>query len=247
MLHPTEWAEREDRPSVMWIHGLDALEHVLKGDIEMSAFKHKSPSTGMLRELRRAMENNDYDYDSYNKALESQDIHDDVWKELPSDMGDLDIDSYLDREEYIFEEPYKRKELKPAMNILFEFAINYHERQGEEVQRRHEKIYPMVLKAQAEGVPTRVIAVCPIQIGEMTEMLRIYVVIKDWEDPIFPGIWGALRNNSTANAFLNTIMDYIVGTHDGGNGRCIPYNITEDMPEDDDVVLIEGDKVKFDR
>lgn len=248
MLHPTEWTDRgDDRPCVMWVHGLDAVEHCLKGDYKMSAFKDASPSMSPFNRFRNAMSENTYDYEAFNKALENQDVHDDVWKDLPSDSGDLDVDSYIEREEYIFEECFKKRELKPAINIVFEFCINANERDGHEVQRRHEKIYPMVLKAQAEGVPTRVIACAVVNIPEFKEPLRMYIVIKDWEDPIFPGIWGALKNNDTANAFLNVLMDFIVGTRHGGNGTAIGYNVTEDLPEDDEIVLVEATKLRIDR
>lgn len=248
MLHPKEWAEREDRPETMWIHGLDAVEHCLKGDVTQTAYKNTEPALDAFERFTRAMQDNSYDYDSYNQALENQDIHDDVWKDIPSDMGDLDVDSYIEREEYIFEEAYKKRELKPAINIIFEFGINAGETSGTEIERRHEKIYPMVLEAQAQGVPTRVIAAAAIQFGEWgRKTMRVYMVIKDWEDPIFPGIWGALRNNNTANAFCNVLMDYIVGTHDYGNGRSIGYDITDDLPEDDEIILVECDKLRYRR
>ena len=73
----------------------------------------------------------------------------------------------------------------------------------------------------------------------------MYLVVKDYDDPIFPGIWSAFKSNRATNNFLNCFMDFIVGTHASGNGTAVTVDIGDDMFSDS-VQLIDTKRVVLD-
>ncbi len=103
------------------------------------------------------------------------------------------------------------------------------------------------MKYEGEDIPCRVICALGISIPERygQDPLKIYSVIKDYSDPIFPGIWGAIRNNADTNSFVNVIMDFMVGTRCGGNGTPTEIRVKEDFPEDEEVIILDAKRVKL--
>jgi hypothetical protein len=104
---------------------------------------------------------------------------------------------------------------------------------------RHKKVYSLALEAESRGIPCRVVAALLIKIPERRETFRLYVVVKDYSDPIFPQLWGGIKTNKSANAFWNSLTDYLVGTRETANGLAQRWNVARDFPEDEEIVLID--------
>lgn len=246
MITPDEYIEI--KPQVAWIHALDVLKHVLKGDHTETAYKDDDPSEKFFRELTKEMQKHSKVAD--DAFLEIQDecyMPVKKYKAFASDCdGEFDVDSFLDNDERCFREDLKVRSRKPALTLVFDMGIPYGERDGKEMEERHQIIYRMTMEAMSEGRPIRVIAASVCRIDEFyTNPFRLYMIVKDFSDPIFPGIWGALKNNKCTNSLANVIYDYLVGTHTSSNGYPEYWNAAKDLDEGDEVIVVRPKRVSY--
>jgi hypothetical protein len=244
MLTPQEYIERN--PPVAWLHGLDVLEWVLRGDTKATIYKHHDPQPGCLSDLRREIETHPAEPGSFDEILEDVFHRASRSREIPSEIGDLDIDRYLGGDPKCFDEVIRERFERPALTIVLDMCIPWRERDDPDMAPRHRKVYALALKAEAEGRPCRVVSVGAEKVPESQETIRFYVVIKDYNEPIYPGLWGGLKTNRSANDFLNCIMDYLHGTRDRANGTVCEWNVREDLPEDEEVIVIDSKRLTAD-
>jgi hypothetical protein len=242
MLTPQDYIR--EKPELIWMHGLDALKHCLKGDISQTAYKDKKPQAhhlGLLKEELGIHKNWDA---TFEEVKETTFIRDFEIVETPSDVGELDIDAYINHDELLFEECIKveQEDSSEAITIIMDMGIAGSERDGSEMVERHKKTYELCLKAEADDVPIRVIGAAKLLSDRPKKVIKIYLVIKDYEDPIFPAIWGAFKTNKSTNDFMNVFMDYMVGIHDSGNGAPVDLRVTDDIWEDE-IILINPKRI----
>lgn len=225
MLTPEEYIQLKPRDA--WLHAIDVLRHVLKGDTKQTCFR--DPNDGVagkacLAELRAALEKHSPD-GAFDTVLEQHVITSPKRVARTSDSGDFDPDRYFAGDERCFEE-WEKHDLPSGdgLTLLIDADISWAARGDSDMAKRHERAYRLCLQAEAEGVPCRVVASFCSEIREFRKYLHLFLIIKDWRDPIFPGIWGAMQSNLTCNALINTIMDYLVGTSTHGNGSPRPFD-----------------------
>lgn len=230
--------------SRVWIHGLELLRHVLQGDTQQTAYKNEDCDGKHLRRLgddlaEHAAETNgcseifEKTYRERKKTIEEDDF-----------MGDFDIDNYLAGQQKVFRSTRRVKKKKAAITMVMDCGINGGETGGKEMEKRHEKIYRIAAKCARENRPCRVIAAAFIDIPEIKKgHLRLFIIIKNYSDPIYPGIWGAFKTNRSTNTFLNVIMDYFVGTDAWGNGTCVTDDMARDIPDPRQVILVDCERV----
>lgn len=254
------------KPKVAWLYGLDVLHHVLRGDIKQTAYGDHCPARGYLDALRAEMESHKVQ-DDFSSIIEEKYKTEYRVKPLDSEIGELDVDRYLDTNPRCFNEYHKYAEPKAGITIAFEYSMEYGARMGSEMLTTHKECYAIAAECEGNQVPCRVIACGCIQIPELrpkkdrprsadykkssdyheaykkwdavekSMYLRSYIIVKDYQDPIFPGIWGAFKDNKSSNDFTNVFMDYLVGTRDGGNGTLRTFDIQGDI-EADEIQLI---------
>lgn len=238
MLTPQEYIRK--KPELIWMHGLDALKHCLKGDATQTAYGDDKPVVHLLAELKRDLGvHSEYDA-KFDEMRETTFIRDFEVNETPSEVGELDIDAYINHDELMFEECIKVEQdnSAEAITVVMDMGIAAAERQGSEMAERHRKIYQLCLKSEADEIPIRVVAAVEIVSNKPAKTFKIFLVIKDYEDPIFPALWGAFKTNETTNTFLNVIMDYLIGIHDKGNGSPVWLNVSHEI-RDDEIILID--------
>jgi hypothetical protein len=241
-------AEYLDNPQpVAWLHCLDVLEHVMKGDTKNSVFRNPYPSKEFLPELREELAKHK-DVELPTEYPETWQPLSKKWKNKTDVSGDLDIELYLDRDKKekhpkCFQNAYRTTKKKPALNILFEFNVPYSQRKDNYMKLRHKEIYALAYQCEQEGRPCRVLAALSMKLnsGEFKEkknQFTMFMIVKDYHEPIFPGIWGGLKTNSTSNSLINCISDYLLGTYHDGNGSHHDVNIGEYF-EGEDIALIQ--------
>ena len=264
MLTPQEYIDI--KPKVAWLYGLDVLTHVLQGDHNQTAYKDCSPAKGYLRSLSAELGEHKVQ-DDFDTIIEERYKTEYRVEPLDSEMGELDVDKFLDSNPRCFNEYHKDAHIRAGITIAFEFSMEYGARDGSEMLTTHKECYAIAAECEANQTPCRVIACGCLQIPELkpsgdrphrgrfanTEaymkahkkydeleksmFFRAYIIVKDYQDPIFPGIWGAFKDNRSSNDFTNVLMDYLVGTRASGNGHLRAFNIEEDI-EADEIQLI---------
>ena len=246
MITPEEYIKK--KPYCFFIHGLDLLDYVLKGrtESEFTAYGDQKHNPEHLRDLKTGMSKRlDIDPEYYSIIENSEFVQRKAIR-MNSDVGELDIDRYLDKEEQCFIEYRKEQIPYDALTILIEIAIPYAERYSDEMKYRHREAYKIAVESELNNRPCRVLGVLAISIPEIApETLRCYVIIKDFNDPIFPGIWGALQNNSTTNDLWNVMSDYLIGTECHGNGLAVIFNPRRDFSDDEELVSISSKRLNI--
>lgn len=239
MMTCSEYLELFDRaPEEIHVHGLDLLNHCLQGDTEKTWYKDRDPQKRMMYELQEEMEKHAQN-DELNKVLEDKLTQKDKWIRFDSIDGELDVDRFIENQNNgnfdipMFDEYRKEKRPKPAMTLILDCAIPYMERSRPDMAKRHREVYTLAVQAFMEGRPCRVIAVFAVRYREDTKARRIFITIKDFNEPIFSGMWGAFKSNRATNSFLNVIMDYFIGTHSSGNGTPEDTQITNYIPREE--------------
>lgn len=247
MITPQEYVDRfnDKPPDTMWVHGLDLLQHCLQGDRTKTFWRDTKHHKKYLWEVQEELErHSNVEKENLNKVLEDGLRQQTKWKRVDDYSGDLDIDMYLgDRsgDSPMFNSYTKEKRFRPAMNILMDCEIPWGERGGSEMIRRHKRVYELTVQAVNEGRPCRVIAASRFQIDEMPRM-TLFIVVKDFSEPIFSGIWGAFKTNASTNSFLNVIMDYWIGTSDFGNGSAVGFSASEYFTENE-VTIVDAKRI----
>jgi hypothetical protein len=228
--HLIEYERTKVFPNPLWTHALDVLKHVLKGDHKATFFKHNGSERHFLEELQSYLDGKPKEVDSFLEAKHNAFVQERRWKRFDSECGDLSVNRLLDGEPRPFDDYRKTFVPKPAITIIMDMTVPYGERDGKSVAQRHEQIYKYACEANKEGRPCRVIAAEKCDITEAAGH-KSFIILKDFDDPIFPSIWAAFENNRLANSFINAYMDYFIGTHHYGNGTCMSYDLAEDFDE----------------
>ena len=237
------------KPKTFFIHAVELLRHVLKGNHRQTAYVGKGKdfkSTHHLRDLMKDLEKHEKESDKDFRRLQKESYRrKKAWRDIDAETGDLQLDRYLNKEIKMYTDQKSTQKKKRALSLIIDIGTNAGERGDTFIEERYEKIYKLTFQAMAERRPCRVIAVTGFGIPEIrTQPLKIYMVIKDYRDPIFPGIWGALKANAQANTLLNCISEYLIGTKDYGNGSASTVYINSDIRHDE-IQLIDCKKVIF--
>ena len=233
-LTPQQYLDLPKRrqPWAYYFHILEVVKHCLKGDPSQTLYKDQRPARQHFEDFREAMEERQKE-DNFQEILQNNYRPLRRFKEVASDQGELDIGACIRKrinpnsEEQIFKEEIQVVKRQPALTILLDAAINFAGRESSEMTARHKEVYSLTVHCMSVGRPVRVIA-CKVQrFTERRQKVAFFFILKDYSDPIFPGIWGALQSNRTANDFANTFMDYFVGTRHRGNGYPVDWNVSE--------------------
>jgi hypothetical protein len=164
-------------------------------------------------------------------------------REKQSDSGDFDVEFYIEKSPIPWIETLKQETQGDGVTIIFESNVPWCDRHNNYIQKRHESIYKICLSNELNKIPTRVIAILGIEYPEYNYKTSEYrIIIKNYDDPIYPNVWGVLRNNKSMNAITNCISDFIVGTIHYGNGMPGSFQIKKMQ---DYIVLIDPLKSRF--
>jgi len=237
-----EYVESKDDMKVIWVHALDCLDWCLKGDYRKTRYKDPDPSTERLEGLRRDMEKHS------KVAAHLSDDYDDALRKRPkvkairADSGEFDVELYIEGSRFPYYEYEKILIEKPVVSIVMDMSIPWGERNSDEMKRRHRKIYKIAAECEAESQPCRIIAAMATDVTE--GKIYNFLVVKDYNEPMFEGVWGGLQSNKSANDFGNVIMDYLVGTHASGNGRPSQIKISEFI-DPAEVVLVDPKRIEL--
>lgn len=231
------------KPSCLFIHNLNLLEHVLKADPKQTAYKgnttpYWAAHRAFTEEMEKAVPLGNYRKieEGFNKRLTTV--------EIPSDQGALNVDRYLGGDLLCFDEPVKRFKPRLSRTIIFDFGKNECESGGNDCQKRYETVYKQVLECEEQGTPCRVIGAEGHRFSEISpNILRVYIIVKDYNDPIFPAIWACIKTNRASWALGNVIADFLVGTKDVGNGSAVHFSIGDDIPRDEDIQIVDSVKI----
>ena len=246
MLTPERFVDMgADAPNIVWLNGLELLAHCLVGDYKKSLYKDQWPTRTCLDGLREELEKHTDGNEDFHQVSENVYWEDYRRRHTRADSGDLNIGRYVNGDENCFDETIKEMEdeCQDAVSVILDMNIAYEDRQSNEMVQRHKKIYEIVLKCEAEQIPCRVTACFSIEIPERENDFTFYIVIKNYDDPIFPGIWGAFKSNVSTNDFINVIMDFLIGTESGRNGLCKHMSVREEI-QDDKIIVIDPKRVR---
>ena len=233
----------KDRPTIGFLHALDVLDYCLKDNPQNpSTYGHpnESQDDGRRIDMRELLKR-----EREIKDVEFSDLQDKIMAPKPkttivdSETGEIDVDRYLAGDRLCFDEPVKIPQDVSSMSLILDMSISWIERDLKDMIARHRETYRLALHAENNRIPCRVIAAVCIKIPERQVPLRLYLVVKDYDDPIFPGIWGAFETNATTNDFLNIVLDYLVGTRAKGNGKIYRMNVDGEI-DDDTVIVLHG-------
>lgn len=224
----------------VWLSGMDVMRTVLRHDLKKSAFrKCRHDRSGRIEVFREAIESYRMDRDGYDRVVEeafsrprnrTRYVHDE-------EGDDFDAERYAEEKGTpgmrCMETPYfVPTRHKPALSIHIEAAIPHDMRKRAEMERRQREAYQVALQAEHEGRPCRVIASARVKVPELANPVTWCIVVKDFHEPIFPTIWGALQTSETANSLLSLMSQCIIGTVDRENGHVMSYTVSVDDAEE---------------
>lgn len=221
---------------VAWVHGLDLMEHILQADpkqvtmeTDLNDINHRQIET-----MRDSMsERSEKHEEEFKQLTENSYMPKKRYTTQKSDSGEFCLDSFLNGEEQVFEDPVKILSQGRAVTILYDVGVTWYERSQNFMEERHKKVYTITAEMMSVNRPVRVIAVLGEECCDIPKPSVIFAVIKEFSDPIFPGIWGCFTNNKSTNAWVNCVQDYFVGTEDIGNGRPCIVNCRQYFPDDE--------------
>lgn len=246
MITPKEYI-KAGSPEKAFFYVTEIFDHMMTA--------HESPTFGLRpgdrqdrldfhRSIVKAeMEKQNFDAQDLNAELdtfERRRRH----REKDSDSGNLDVDRYLNGDPRPFVDVFSEPLPKPAKTLLIDMSIMSGERGGDDMRRRHKYIYREAVKAEQEGTPLRVIAAFANGIDERNgNSIKTYVIIKDYQDPIFPEIWACFKTNASTNSTYNLISFTCQGTESYSNGHAAILNASNDFPEDEEIILIDAKRI----
>jgi len=234
----------DEAPKKAFLYMPELLDHLLKARTDDSLYKCPFDGEIFRQELREAMKTRTLDHKDLDAELDTFETHR-RHREKDADTGNIDVERYIDGDPRPFVDVFTETTPKPSKTILLDIAISAFERhQNEAMRNRHRHVYHEAIKAESEGSPLRVIGVFSINIPERPEALTLYIIIKDYSDPIFPELWGTVKTNQTANSAINVIMDYLIGTSSDFNGFLTTTDTTGDFPEDEELIIIDSPRIK---
>lgn len=236
----------------VWVHGLDLLSSLLRFDPGASAFKNAPQfDQGELDEFRKNIE-------AYKPDMELAAAVEEVFSRprrrsrarLEREGDDLNVDAYLEagadvagaRVWDVEERVADRK--KQAVSVILEGAVAWVDRGGPLMARRQRQAYEVALRCEAEGRPCRVVAAMSIRYLEWEQAVDWFVVIKDYDEPIFPALWGALRDSKTCNTMWRLVSAFVVGSRDKSHGRARAFAPCPGVPETE-AVIVGADALRY--
>jgi hypothetical protein len=247
--------EKGWQPDCVFLDGLDIMQHVLKGDIQQSAYKNNDPWWYALDHLKAELAKGQETDHEFNEQIRyiSEDRR--GRRSITSDCGEFDLDLYLNangnRPEVFIDEVMDITE-KDAVSVVFDLFVPAGKRDGTDVIERHKAIYKIVLEMEERNIPCRVVAAMPCYYSEFGDKYRSwnskgrwYFVVKHYESPMIPALWGAIKNNQCANSLINAFCDFIIGTHDFGNGHMFSVNVSQDITQDKIILVDTGPSVQL--
>lgn len=231
-----------------WFHGLDVLGHILRADPE-AVSKPRSPESSdqsYLSELRAEIE-------QYKRDTRLDELCADVFSRprkrtrhiIAEDGDDVYVDGYVggNRREYFTRARREEARHKPALSICFEGNVPHDDRGADYIEKYQLDAYDLIIKAEREGRPCRCVVLMEQGYSDRDDgHYRFHLVVKDWNEPVFPALWGCFKNNKTANTLANTMTAFIVGGNPWGNGT--PKRFTLDSLPDGEEVVVVGHKNK---
>jgi hypothetical protein len=262
---PQEWIDAPKEEDVVWVHSLDLLDHVLQGDVEKSKYKGREQNGEYyLQIIRDAMADGPGEPDpEWFNQVEREWKPKKKYRTRKAKAGaKFNVKGFIerkggDRSARCFSKYYKTDEgKKEALTIFFEMCIHGGQTHEKHMEQRHREIYNLTLQAEREGTPCRVVAFtsCKASGGRLYPkapadmIIKYFIVVKDYNERIYPGIWGALKNNMTSNALQNCIHNYFSGVHASGNGNSQnAVNIAEYIPSNEKVEVLEGKHLSYER
>ncbi len=240
MLTPAEYLQDKELPAnrQFWLAGQDIIAHCLRKDKGQSFFGSVCDSTHRhFDEWTEAMQDRAQDDDNFAEIYENAYQPKRRYHCKQSDQGLFDVDAYIEQEDQLFIERFKEFDQGQSISVLMDLAIPWSERNDPCMVQRHQKVYDLIAQCDSEDQPLQIIACLEIKIPEASKNLKIFIIVKDYTDNIFPSIWGILKSNLTGNAFVNVIMDYFIGTKASGNGKLRPMkNVEQYLPEQEQVL-----------
>lgn len=243
MLTPADHIKNKINPDgVIWVSGLDAIEHCLQKDTHKTMFKHASPVADFWDEWNAAMKDQTVHTDQFQDVYNNAYTYKEQYIETIDDSGSLDVGAYIGGEDLCFNNEQKLYAQGPACSVILDIVVPYYSRGDNYMIERQQKVYDLVAQCDSENRPIQIVGAVCIKIPEHAVPLKIFILIKDYADSIYPSIWGSLKNNKSTNAFLNVIMDYFIGTRDLHNGLCTSLRDVENYFQDNEELVIYSDK-----
>ena len=237
MITVKQWVESEEDIKVAWVSGQDILQHVLKGDYDMSRHKDPSPSMEHLETLQDGLEKRAKLKDGFDSIVENAYRPSRKWTRVSDTSGEVDIDRYVNGQRECFDSYRRQYRQGKAISIFIDCGIDYMMRYGKEMQERQEEAYTIAARAMSSKRPIRIIGIFCTKYREGRTVFA--VIVKDYLDPIFPGIWGALGNNETVNSMRNCIADFVTGTCDTFNGGPFEMKLSDwILTENEEVIIL---------
>ena len=260
---PEEWVAAPDDEDVVWVHSLDLLDYVMEGDVSKSKWKGRDRSGATYLEIiQNAMAQGPGEPDpEWYKALDKMWKPKKKYRTRKAKAGaQFNVNGFInlkagDKHARCFKTYYKTFEgKKEALTIVFEMCIHGGQTTGSEMQERHKEIYNAALQCEKDGIPCRVVAFTSSHAGSGRHgkgvsndlLIKYFIVVKDYNERIYPGIWGALKDNRTSNALQNCIHNYFSGTHASGNSNSQnAINFAEYVPANEKVEVMSGKHIRF--
>jgi hypothetical protein len=228
-----EWIDNP-HGGVVWFHGMDFLQYVMKNEPRQSAFQNSS-----LGHYRTNYDNfvskvKEYRFDRERLSITMEQVLSRPRKRnkyrTSVDGDDLDVDSYIETfgetSPKIWDEPYKIVcERRQAVNVYFECSVPWVSRKQTYIANRQHLAYNIALNCEQDGVPCRIVTCYGVRVSEVKQAIVFHIVIKDFDEPIYPPLWGVFLNNETTNTAVNLLSEMVIGTGQDGNGLVVPFVI----------------------
>lgn len=235
-----EWIDNP-HGGIVWFHGMDLLQHFMKNNPRQSAFRN-SP----LYHYREWYDDfinqiKEYKFDRERLSIAMEQVLARPRKRnkyrTSVDGDDLDVDSYIETfgesSPKIWDEPFQVEcERRQAVNVYFECSVPWMARDQTYIANRQHLAYNVALNCEQDGVPCRIVACYGLKVREVQQPIVFYVVIKDFDEPIYPQLWGAFLNNATTNTTINFLAEMVIGTGQDGNGVVVPFVVQSNDNEE---------------
>jgi hypothetical protein len=247
-------SDKPDFKGPIWLDAMDMMQHILKFKEDTIWPNRKEGTKETTKdELRDGIGTGQDQAEKCQEAFEnSYKGKLKVRPEMHDTEGDIDVQAYLNGDRKLFERFVKVEvEQKTAVSIFINFAVNYGDRGGRHVERAYHKVYDIAAQAESEHLPCRVIGVFAACSGDYqgtgrtATPLITFVVLKDFDSPIYPSIWAGIKNNAIANTLCRAVQTEVVGCRDSALGVTPRQSISMgQFCGDDEEVYCFGEYIK---
>jgi len=245
MLTPAEYLKNGmPKNHELWLNGLDLVAHCLQKDHTQTFFKDDRPLPKYYDEWSDAMQKHVKSDDNFDDIYSNAYAPKKAWIPYHDDSGSFDTSAFISGEDFCFEDEKRVKQQQDSMSILIDCGVPYGERGDTYMIARHQAVYNLIAQCDSDDRPCQIIGVQNNRIDELSTPLKLFIMVKDYTDSIFPAIWGALKNNQTTNSFCNVTMDYFIGTKSYGNGAPTVLEDAEQYFPANEEIIIFGTRIK---